>query len=224
MTLQHLSFLFFQAQNLYPLRDGRESNRAIIAPKNAHLRHKDHWWKPLGYLILAVHWFNPLAWAAFILFCRDTELACDEKVIRNLNKAERIAYSEALLSCSTSRRTLLICPLAFGEVDVKEQRVKCVLNYQKPAFWVVPAAYSNPAEYIQGHQTEYDMLLSYGESTLRYCFAKFLDGGQTDLCGYVMAELWGMERSAALDENEQAWFNRFYATYKATLQNLLRIS
>lgn len=111
----------------------------IIAHENAHLKRRDHWWKPLGFLILAIHWFNPLVWVAYILLCRDIELACDEKVIRDLGKEESIAYSEALLSCSVNRRTILVCPLAFGEVGVKE-RVKRVLNYKKPAFWIVVVA------------------------------------------------------------------------------------
>ena len=111
----------------------------IIAHENAHLKRCDHWWKPLGYLVLAIHWFNPLVWIAYILLCRDIELACDEKVIRELNQSESIAYSEALLSCSVNRRTVMVCPLAFGEVGVKE-RVKNVLNYKKPAFWIVAIA------------------------------------------------------------------------------------
>ena len=111
----------------------------IIAHENAHLKRRDHWWKPLGFLVLAIHWFNPLVWVAYILLCRDIELACDEKVIRNLNQRESISYSEALLSCSVSRRTVMVCPLAFGEVGVKE-RVKRVLNYKKPGFWIVAVA------------------------------------------------------------------------------------
>lgn len=111
----------------------------IIAHENAHLKRCDHLWKPLGYLVLAIHWFNPLVWIAYILLCRDIELACDEKVIRELNQNESISYSEALLSCSVNRRTVMVCPLAFGEVGVKE-RVKNVLNYKKPAFWIVAIA------------------------------------------------------------------------------------
>lgn len=107
--------------------------------ENAHLKRCDHWWKPLGYLVLAIHWFNPLVWIAYILLCRDIELACDEKVIRELNQNESISYSEALLSCSVNRRTVIVCPLAFGEVGVKE-RVKNVPNYKKPAFWIVAIA------------------------------------------------------------------------------------
>ena len=117
-----------------------ESNfPSIIAHENAHMRRHDHWWKPLGFLILSIHWFNPLVWIAYILLCKDIELACDEKVIQELGKDESIAYSKALLSCSINRRTILVCPLAFGEVGVKE-RVKRVLNYKKPDFWIVVAA------------------------------------------------------------------------------------
>ncbi len=108
----------------------------VIAHEEAHLRRRDHWWKPLGYLLLSVHWFNPLCWAAYALLCRDIELACDERVIGALDPERRAAYSQALLSCAAPRgRALTACPLAFGEVGVKE-RVKRVLGYQKPAFWL----------------------------------------------------------------------------------------
>lgn len=108
----------------------------VIAHEKAHLARRDHWWKPLGFLILAVHWFNPLCWIAYILLCRDIELACDEKVIRQMDLDGKKRYSAALLECSTGRRLVTICPLAFGEVSVKE-RVKNVLKYKKPAFWIV---------------------------------------------------------------------------------------
>lgn len=108
----------------------------ILAHEQAHLKRKDHWWKLIGFVLLTVYWFNPLSWAAYILLCRDIELACDEKVIRQLGEEEKRLYSKALLSCSTQRRMVLACPPAFGEVGVK-QRVKSVLNYKKPAFWAV---------------------------------------------------------------------------------------
>ena len=111
----------------------------VIAHEKAHLARHDHWWKPMGFLILAVHWFNPLCWAAYALLGRDIELACDEKVIRQMDLEGKKHYSTALLECSTQRRLVAICPLAFGEVGVKE-RVKNVLNYKKPAFWVIAAA------------------------------------------------------------------------------------
>lgn len=111
----------------------------VIAHERAHLTRHDHWWKPLGFLILAIHWFNPLCWAAYVLLCRDIELACDEKVFGQMDLDGKKHYSSALLECSTGRRLITICPLAFGEVGVK-QRVKNVLNYKKPAFWVVAAA------------------------------------------------------------------------------------
>lgn len=107
----------------------------VLAHERAHLARRDHWWKPLGYLLLAVYWFQPLCWFAYRCFCRDLELACDERAVRELGLAERKAYSSALLSCATAGRAVLACPLAFGEVGVKE-RVKRVLNYKKPAFWV----------------------------------------------------------------------------------------
>ncbi len=115
------------------------SMEPVIAHEKAHLARRDHWWKPLGFLILAVHWFNPLCWAAYALLCRDIELACDEKVVRQMDVDGKKRYSTALLECSAGRRLVTVCPLAFGEVGVKE-RVKKVLSYKKPAFWIVAAA------------------------------------------------------------------------------------
>ena len=111
----------------------------VIAHKQAHIARKDHLWKPLGFLLLALHWFNPLMWLGYILLCRDIELACDEKVIKGLDMQEKVGYSEALLACSVNRRSIAACPLAFGEVGVKE-RVKTVLKYKKAALWVTAAA------------------------------------------------------------------------------------
>lgn len=111
----------------------------VIDHEQAHIARRDHWWKPLGFALLAVYWFNPLLWAAYILFCRDIELACDERVVRGLAPEQRADYSQALLECSTGRRALGACPLAFGEVGVKT-RVRAALHYKKPAFWVIVAA------------------------------------------------------------------------------------
>ena len=108
----------------------------VIRHESAHLQRRDHWWKPLGFLLLSVYWFNPLCWIAYILLCRDIEMACDEKVIRDMDKDDMAAYSQALLDCSFPRKRIAACPLAFGEVGVKE-RVKGVLNYKKPAFWII---------------------------------------------------------------------------------------
>lgn len=108
----------------------------VIAHEQAHIRRRDHWWKPLGFLLLTIHWFNPLMWLSYVLLCRDIELACDEKVIKALDHDQRADYSQALLSCSITRRTIAACPLAFGEVGVKK-RVQNVFSYKKPAFWVV---------------------------------------------------------------------------------------
>ena len=115
------------------------SMEPVIAHEKAHLTRCDHWWKPVGFLILTVHWFNPLCWIAYVLLCRDIELACDEKVIRQMDLNGKKQYSTALLEFSTGRRLVTICPLAFGEVGVKE-RVKNVLNYKKPAFGLIVVA------------------------------------------------------------------------------------
>ena len=110
----------------------------VIAHEQAHIRRKDHWWKPIGFLLLAVHWFNPVMWLAYSFLCRDIEGACDEKVIKHMGKEEMRAYSTALLHCSI-RGSVLACPLAFGEVGAKG-RIKRIMNYKKPAFWVIGAA------------------------------------------------------------------------------------
>lgn len=122
-----------------PFNMSTQDTEHVIAHENAHIRRKDHLWKPLGFLLLTVHWFNPLMWLAYVFLCRDIELACDEKVIKDLNTKQKADYSAALLSCSVKRRMIAACPLAFGEVGVKK-RVKSVLSYKKPAFWLIVAA------------------------------------------------------------------------------------
>ena len=111
----------------------------VVAHEQAHIKRKDHWWKPLGFLLLTVYWFNPLMWVAYILLCRDIELACDEKVITELDNEQRADYTQALVACAVNRRMIAACPLAFGEVGVKD-RVKSILNYRKPAFWIIVTA------------------------------------------------------------------------------------
>lgn len=108
----------------------------VVAHEQAHIRRKDHWWKPLGFLLLTIHWFNPFMWLAYVLLCRDIELACDEKVIKELDNEQRADYTQALVACSVNHHMIAACPLAFGEVSVKD-RVKSVMNYKKPAFWIV---------------------------------------------------------------------------------------
>ncbi len=118
-----------------------ETLRYVISHENAHLSRRDHWWKPLGYLILTVYWFNPLCWLAYIFLCKDIEAACDEVVISNMDRNSIAGYSQALLDCSIHRRMIAACPLAFGENDVKH-RIKGILNYRKPTFWIIMIAVS----------------------------------------------------------------------------------
>jgi len=122
-----------------PFSMGKEDMAHVIAHEEAHIARRDHWWKALASLLLAAHWFNPLLWTAYILLCRDIEMACDERVIKSLEPGPRADYSQALLNCGVRRRTVAACPLAFGEVGVKE-RVKRVLSYKKPAVWLTVAA------------------------------------------------------------------------------------
>ena len=111
----------------------------VLSHEQAHLARRDHWWKPLGFALLAVYWFNPVLWLAYALLCRDIELACDERVIRTMDESAVKTYSTVLLACSMPRKAVITCPLAFGEVGVKE-RVRNALHYKKPAFWVVAAS------------------------------------------------------------------------------------
>ena len=111
----------------------------ILLHETAHIRRGDHWWKALGWLLLSIHWFNPLIWLAYALFCRDIEVACDETVVGKMSRKEKAAYSDALLQCSLHRRSLTVCPLSFGEVGTKE-RVKNVLKFKKPGLFMILAA------------------------------------------------------------------------------------
>ena len=111
----------------------------VLAHEKAHLKRRDHWWKPLGFALLCLHWFNPLVLTAYILLCRDIELACDEQVIRQMGPDVKKEYASALLRCSVSRKRITACPLAFGETGVKG-RIRSVLRYKEPAFWLILAA------------------------------------------------------------------------------------
>lgn len=111
----------------------------VIAHEKSHLKRFDHLWKPLGFLLLTVYWFNPILWLAYILLCRDIESACDEKVLADMGSEIKKSYSDALINCSVPRKMITACPLAFGEIGVKS-RIKSVLNYRKPAFWISAVA------------------------------------------------------------------------------------
>ena len=116
-----------------------EDRPFVLAHERAHLSRKDHWWKPLGFALLTVHWFNPVLWIAYILLCRDIELACDERVMKTLGEAGKKPYAQALIDCAVKPSMLSVCPLAFGENSVKG-RLKAILNYKKPAFWLITLA------------------------------------------------------------------------------------
>lgn len=128
-------FIFgvFRPRIYLPSDTDAEAARYIVAHEKAHIARRDHIWKPLGFMLLAVYWFNPLMWIAYILLCRDIESACDEKVISKFGDGAKVPYSRALLGCSARRRLVSACPLAFGETGVGS-RVRKVLNYKKPAF------------------------------------------------------------------------------------------
>lgn len=126
----------FKPRIYLPFAMDAQDREYVIAHEQAHIRRRDHWWKPLGFLLLAIHWFNPLLWYAYTLFCRDMELACDEKVIRDMDGEQRADYTQALVACSVNRR---MPALAFGEVGVKA-RVQSVLNYRKPTWLALALA------------------------------------------------------------------------------------
>lgn len=111
----------------------------VLAHERAHIKRRDHLWKPLGFLLLSVYWFNPLLWVAYILLCKDIEMACDEKVLKELGYESKKPYAIALINSAAPHRLISACPLAFGETSVKS-RIKNVLNYKKPAFWIIIAA------------------------------------------------------------------------------------
>lgn len=126
--------------NIYiPSHIGKDQMTYILTHEREHLRCMDHMWKPFGFVLLAVHWFNPLVWVAYILMCRDLELACDERVIRNMDSTEKRNYSETLLACSSPGDYISACPVAFGEIGIKE-RIKRVFSYKKPKVWIVGTA------------------------------------------------------------------------------------
>ena len=129
----------FKPKIYIPFGMDEETQSYVVSHEAAHIKRRDHWIKPIGFLILAVYWFNPLVWVAYTMLCRDIEIACDEKVISLMNGEERKEYASALLDCAVNRRRIAACPLAFGEVGIKE-RIKGVMNYKKPAFWVIAVA------------------------------------------------------------------------------------
>jgi len=134
-------FLFgiFRPTIYIPYSVSADDFEYVIAHEQAHIKRRDYLWKPLGFIILSVYWFNPIIWVAYILLCKDIEAACDEKVIQDMQDEDRRSYSTALLNCSVKRPVIAACPLAFGEVSVKD-RIKNVMNYKKPAFWIIIVA------------------------------------------------------------------------------------
>ena len=126
---------FFPAKIYLPLGLSDREKKFIYDHENTHIARHDHWFKLLGYLVLSVHWFNPLVWLGYHLLCRDMELACDEHVVRNMTLPERKTYSAALLSCGSHTAGITACPVAFGESNPK-RRIMNVLNYKRPGFWI----------------------------------------------------------------------------------------
>lgn len=177
----------------------------VLSHEKAHLKRRDHLIKPLGFLLLSVYWFNPLLWVAYILLCRDIETACDEKVIKDMELQQKKEYSTALLNCSVPRRMIAACPLAFGEVSVK-QRIKTVLNYKKPAFWITIVAIILCIALSVGFLTNPVENNPYG--------VKVVDSG-SDIEG-VSLELLELEIAEDLEQNpyiEVKWKNKNNESY-----------
>ena len=126
---------FIRPRIYIPMGLSKMVRKHILAHERTHLEKGDHWYKMIGFIALALHWFNPLVWAAYILLCKDIEMACDERVVQFMELSERKEYSAALLNCSTNKAHFAACPVAFGEVSVKH-RIKSVLKYKKPGFWI----------------------------------------------------------------------------------------
>ena len=126
---------FIRPQIYIPMGMPGSVRKHILAHERTHLEKGDHWFKMIGFIALAIHWFNPLVWVAYILLCKDIEMACDERVVQFMDLEDRKRYSAALLTCSANKAHFAACPVAFGEVSVKE-RIKSVLNYKKPGFWI----------------------------------------------------------------------------------------
>ena len=162
----------------------------VIAHERAHLRRLDHLTKPFAYLILAVYWFNPLLWVAYLLLCRDIELACDEKVVREMDADAKKAYSMALLKCSMNQKTRLACPLAFGEVGVKE-RVQNVMHYKKPAFWII-------------------MIAVIAVIVTAVCFLTVPKGKETEFLFYRPVKIVGEDTVFASNEKHPVSLHKYY--------------
>ena len=169
----------------------------VVAHEQAHIKRKDHWWKPLGFLLLTVYWFNPLMWVAYILLCRDIELACDEKVIAELGYEQRADYTQALVACAVNRRMIAACPLAFGEVGVKD-RVKSIMNYRKPTFWIIgvsvlicvvvavcfltnPEKYGEPDLSLLNYKNAVNLVIDQDEVMAIYCPTSDESGSQIQI-------------------------------------------
>lgn len=177
----------------------------VVAHEKAHIKRKDHLWKPLGFLLLTVYWFNPLLWVAYKLFCKDMEMACDQKVVATMNTEEIKAYSSALLNCGTVHRNLGVTPLAFGETHVKT-RIKSILHYKKPAFWIMMMAVvtcvaiflcflTNPKTAITEEETPPDPLVSQpaasSKDAINYDAIEIVADETAPVVFRIGTELWG---------------------------------
>lgn len=172
---------YFRPKIYLPFGINAGDTELIIAHERAHRKRGDNWLKLLGFVCLALHWFNPLVWISYVLLCRDIEDACDEMVIRDLSEDERKAYSTALLSCGKERAPLAACPVAFGEISIR-QRILNVLNYRKPALWicivavfaiVLTAFFFMTDPLLQRHPPYYDELTQLLGHPIEEVFAKF---------------------------------------------------
>ncbi len=183
----------------------------VIAHENAHIKRRDYLIKPLGYALLSLHWFNPLVWVAYILLCRDIESACDELVIKKMDEGGKKEYSQILLKLSLPVSKIRACPVAFGEVGVKD-RVKSVLNYKKPAFWITAVAVVLAACFL----TNPVSAENEEQKTLEKCISKaIVDFNKTEnsdlsFCVENYVEL----KSLTFNEDITAYIWAYYGEYQ----------
>lgn len=220
---------FVRPQIYIPMGLPRNVGKYILAHERTHLEKGDHWFKMIGFLALAVHWFNPLVWVAYILMCRDMEMACDERVVQFMDLAERKEYAAALLSCSANRFYLGVCPVAFGEVSVK-QRIRAVLKYKRPGFWIslsgvvavcfvavclVTSPDAEPEEMVEAQETMATTEATELSSTFA---ANLVEEGILDAVTAGIQELCSRESCRAVVQAENVYPDQADAGYTQTLE------
>ena len=202
-----------------PSSMNEQDTEFVIAHEKAHLKRRDHFWKHLGFALLKVYWFNPVLWIAYILLCKDIELACDEKATKNYEPSQKAGYTQALLYFSVPKNSLFICPFSFSESGIKN-RIKSVLNYKKPAFWLILVSviativvsilvFSNPAKPNTEKPKEFDLDTAVSQAIKDY---NHPDEPDTDIVTTESHFIYGKEKNGNqltvyLNANYQCYTN-----------------